>query len=165
MVDDPDAAVPVGSIGVRPAARERYFLILHRNAEKCRPWHFSARPGAVHARAGLQESSPACSIPAGASCPGRQAPNESALAYRGTRLPLQLTEELPAESLGHRNTYFRAHYDAQDRMLCCEKLVYGEVELSHHYEYDAAGRLHRAVITVGDDEPRTLDLPPHGAVP
>lgn len=87
------------------------------------------------------------------------------LTYRGTRLPLQLTEELPAESLGHRNTYFRAHYDAQDRMLWCEKLVYGEVELSHHYEYDAAGRLHRAVITAGDDEPRTLHLPPHRAMP
>lgn len=87
------------------------------------------------------------------------------LTYRGARLPLQLTEELLAESLGHRNTYFRAHYDAQDRMLCCEKLVYGEVELSHRYEYDAAGRLHCAVITVGDEEPRTLYLPPHRAVP
>jgi hypothetical protein len=76
------------------------------------------------------------------------------LTYRGARLPLQLTEELLAESLGHRNTYFRAHYDAQDRMLCCEKLVYGEVELSHC-----------AVITVGDEEPRTLYLPPHRAVP
>lgn len=86
------------------------------------------------------------------------------LTYRGTRLPLQLTEELPVEALGHRNTYFRARYDAQDRLLCCEKLVYGEVELSHCYEYDAAGRLYCAVITVGDDEPRTLYLPPRQAV-
>lgn len=86
------------------------------------------------------------------------------LTYRGTRLPLQLTEELPAEALGHRNTYFRARYDAQDRLLCCEKLVYGEVEMSHRYEYDADGWLCRAVISVGDDEPRTLH-PPRRATP
>ncbi len=80
------------------------------------------------------------------------------LTYRSTRLPLQLTEELPADSLTHRNTYFRARYDAQDRLVGCDKLVYGEVELSHRYEYDAAGGLCRAVIAVGDEEPRTLHL-------
>ena len=112
MVTDPDATAPVGSPGVPPAARERYFL-----------------------------------------------------TYRGTRLPLQLSGELPVEALGHRNTYFRAQYDAEDRMLRCEKRVYGEVELSHQYEYDAAGRLHCAVITVADDAPRTLHLAPRQAVP
>ena len=108
MVTDTDATAPVGSPGVPPAARERYFL-----------------------------------------------------TYRGTRLPLQLTGELPVEALGHRNTYFRAQYDAEDRMLRCEKRVSGEVELSHQYEYDAAGRLRCAVITVADDAPRTLYLAPH----
>jgi hypothetical protein len=39
-----------------------------RNAENCLPWHFSARLGAVHAGAGE-------------SCPGREAPNKSALPY------------------------------------------------------------------------------------
>ncbi|MFZ5491782.1 MAG: DUF6156 family protein [Pseudomonadota bacterium] len=80
------------------------------------------------------------------------------LTYRGTRLPLQLTEELSADALGHRNTYFRARYDAQDRLISCEKLVYGEIEMSHRYEYGADGWLCRAVIEVGDDDPRTLHL-------
>ena len=100
-----------------------------------------------------------------AAATGAAARERYFLTYRGTRLPLQLTEELTADALGHRNTYFRARYDAEDRMLGCEKLVYGEVELSHCYEYDAAGRLHCAVITVGDDEPRTLHLAPRQAVP
>lgn len=100
-----------------------------------------------------------------AAATGAAARERYFLTYRGTRLPLQLTEELTADALGHRNTYFRARYDAEDRMVCCEKLVYGEVELSHRYEYDAAGRLHCAVITVGDDEPRTLHLAPRQAVP
>lgn len=30
--------------------------------------------------------------------------------------------------------------------------------MSHSYEYDAAGRLCRAIITVGDEEPQTLCL-------
>jgi hypothetical protein len=49
---------------------------LRLRKRKCLPWHFSARHGAVHARAGLRESSTACSIHAGASCPGREAPNK-----------------------------------------------------------------------------------------
>ncbi|MCC6296476.1 MAG: hypothetical protein IT469_07215 [Pseudomonadales bacterium] len=80
------------------------------------------------------------------------------LTYRGTRLPLQLTQELPTGALRHRNTYIRARYDGLDRLIRCEKLVYGEVEMIHAYEYDPAGRLCRAIITVGDEEPRTLYL-------
>ena len=87
------------------------------------------------------------------------------LTYRSTWLPLQLTEELPAGALRHRNTYFRARYDALDRLILCEKLVYGEVEMRHCYEYDAAGRLCRAVITVGDEEPQTPHLEPPRPVP
>jgi len=83
------------------------------------------------------------------------------LTYRGTRLPLQLTEELRAGALRHRNTCFRARHDALDRLIRCEKLVYGEVEMSHSYEYDAVGRLCRAVITVGDEDPQTLYPNPH----
>jgi len=99
----------------------------------------------------LQETGPMTSEP-----DGRE---RYFLTYRcGTRLPLQLTEELPAGALRHRNTYFRARYDALDRLIRCEKLVYGEVEMSHSYEYDAAGRLCRAIITVGDEEPQTLCL-------
>lgn len=78
------------------------------------------------------------------------------LTYRGMKLPLQLTEELGAEALGHRNTYFRARYDGEDRMISCDKLVYGEIEMSHRYEYDAGDRLRSAAITIGDEEPQLM---------
>jgi hypothetical protein len=74
-------------LGQLHANEERFWVqvvftrLVYGNAEKCLPWHFSARLGAVHARAGLHESSTSCSIHAGASCPGRQAPNKSALPY------------------------------------------------------------------------------------
>ena len=46
------------------------------------------------------------------------------LTYRGVTLPLTLTEELAPDALRNRNTYFRAAYDAADRMIWLEKLVY-----------------------------------------
>ncbi|WP_211317564.1 DUF6156 family protein [Sphaerotilus hippei] len=82
------------------------------------------------------------------------------LTYRGVRLPLQLTEELAPEALRHRNTWFRALYDAQGRMQRCEKHVYGAIELLHEYRWTADGRLHEAVITEGDEAPRALILTP-----
>jgi hypothetical protein len=39
------------------------------------------------------------------------------LTYRGVKLPLCLTEELPADALRHRNTYFQAAYDEAGQML------------------------------------------------
>jgi len=76
--------------------------------------------------------------------------------YRGVSLPLTLTEELEPAALGNRGTFFRASYDAGGRMVRCEKVVYGEVELEHVYEYDALGRLRRATVTAAGDEPRVL---------
>lgn len=63
------------------------------------------------------------------------------LTYRGVKLPLCLTEELPADALQHRNTYFRAAFDDQGRLAWLEKLVYGEVEMRH--EIRPAWRLGR----------------------
>lgn len=80
------------------------------------------------------------------------------LTYRGVKLPLQLTEELAADALRHRNTYFRAAYDAAGRPLRIEKLVYGEVELRHDYDWSTDGRLRGATIAVGDEEPQRLRL-------
>ncbi|MGK3993551.1 DUF6156 family protein [Sorangium sp. So ce1024] len=82
------------------------------------------------------------------------------LTYRGMGLPLSLGEELDAASVENRGTYFRARYDAHSRMVRCEKLVYGEVELEHVYEYDTEGRLTRAVLTTAGDEPRVLTFDP-----
>ncbi|WP_028998614.1 DUF6156 family protein [Azohydromonas australica] len=79
------------------------------------------------------------------------------LTYSGVKLPLQLSQQLDTASLRHRNTYFRAEYDAQGRMCRCDKMVYGEVEMRHDYRYDAGGALCEAVITsVHEDEPQVL---------
>jgi hypothetical protein len=81
------------------------------------------------------------------------------LTYSGVKLPLQLSQELDAASLRHRNTYFRAEYDAQGRMRRCDKMVYGELEMRHDYRYDEAGVLCEAVITsVHEDEPQVLSF-------
>ncbi len=42
-------------------------------------------------------------------------------------------------------------YDAEGRVATCEKLVYGEVELSHLYAYRADGTLRHARIEFGDE--------------
>ncbi|HEY6880051.1 MAG TPA: DUF6156 family protein [Polyangiales bacterium] len=81
------------------------------------------------------------------------------LTYRGIRLPLALCEELEPSSARHRGTYYRGHYDADGRMVRCEKLVYGEVELLHEYAYDGSGRLCQATVTTAGDEPQTLTFP------
>lgn len=78
------------------------------------------------------------------------------LTYRGVSLPLQLAEELEAGALAHRNTYFRAAYDGDGRMTRCEKLVYGEVEMLHEYEWGHDGQLAKATVTVGDEEPQVM---------
>jgi hypothetical protein len=81
------------------------------------------------------------------------------LSYTGVTLPLKLTGELQAADLRNRNTWFEAGYDAEGRVQSIVKQVYGEVEMSHRYEYDASGVLLRATITSDDDDeaPRVVD--------
>jgi hypothetical protein len=74
------------------------------------------------------------------------------LTYSGVKLPLNLVSPLAADALGNRNTYIRASYDAADRLISCEKIVYGEVELRHDYQYGAQGHLARALIDMGGEE-------------
>lgn len=78
------------------------------------------------------------------------------LTYSGVSLPLNLVSPLAATDLENRNTYFRARYDESDRLLVCEKIVYGEVELRHAYEYRAEGGLARALVALGDEETEVL---------
>jgi hypothetical protein len=73
------------------------------------------------------------------------------LTYSGVRLPLNLVRPLEPTELENRNTYFRAAYDPAGRIALCEKLVYGEVELSHAYAYRADGSLAHARIELGDE--------------
>jgi hypothetical protein len=68
------------------------------------------------------------------------------VSYTGVKLPLRLINPLTIADLSNRNTFIRASFDAQDRLLNFEKMVYGEVEMWHRYEYDAEGVLRRAEI-------------------
>ena len=83
------------------------------------------------------------------------------LTYRGVRLPLKLAEELSAEDVRNRNTYFAARYDATGRLTEIDKCVYGETEMTHRYTWDeASGQLAQAVIQVGEEDPQVLNLLP-----
>jgi len=75
------------------------------------------------------------------------------LSYSGVRLPLRLVGPLAESELSNRNTYIRAQYDDADRLIACEKLVYGEVELTHRYRYryHANGVLQSAEIVIGGE--------------
>jgi len=80
------------------------------------------------------------------------------LTYRGVTLPLTLTEELSPDALRNRNTYFRAAYDAEDRMLWLEEIVQGEVELRHDYHWGADGMLRSAIVRTPDEAPQLLQF-------
>ncbi len=70
------------------------------------------------------------------------------VTYSGVKLPLRLVSPLQEADLENRNTYVRARFDDQDRLIAVEKLVYGEVELVHRYEYDQQGAMKAAHITM-----------------
>lgn len=80
------------------------------------------------------------------------------LTYSGVTLPLRLTEELTPDTLRNRNTYFQAAYDSAGHMLWLEKMVYGEVEMRHDYEWSAAGHLRKAIIRTDDEEPQVREF-------
>lgn len=81
------------------------------------------------------------------------------LTYRGVKLPLQFTEELQPDALRNRNTWFQVDYDKAGRIVRAEKKVYGETEMSHEYSWSADGRLLRACIVIGDEEPQVVNFP------
>ncbi len=73
------------------------------------------------------------------------------VSYSGVKLPLKLVNEIDHASLHNRNTYYRGYFDSQEKMLCCQKVVYGEVESEHVYAYYDNGILKHAQIKEGDD--------------
>ena len=77
------------------------------------------------------------------------------VSYSGIKLPLKLVTEISSEGLHNRNTYYRGYFDEQGKMLCCQKVVYGEVETEHHYQYHQNGALKHAQISE-DDEVRDV---------
>jgi hypothetical protein len=80
------------------------------------------------------------------------------VSYSGIKLPLKLVNEITEQSLHNRNTYFCGHFDSDDKLLRCQKIVYGEVESEHVYTYYANSALKLAQITE-DDETRELHFP------
>lgn len=78
------------------------------------------------------------------------------VSYSGVKLPFNLVNPISAEALSHRNTYIRAYFDKAGILSGFDKVVYGEVELSHRYQYDDNGVLRRAEIVMLDEEPAEL---------
>ncbi len=78
------------------------------------------------------------------------------VSYTGVKLPFKLVNPIPADGLAHRNTFIRAYYDGTGALSGFDKVVYGEVELSHRYEYRDDGALKRAEIVMVDEEPANL---------
>lgn len=74
------------------------------------------------------------------------------VSYSGVKLPLKLVNEMQGSDRANRNTFFCGFYDDQQRLMRCEKRVYGEIELLHIYSYDDNGVLRRAEITDMDGE-------------
>ena len=83
--------------------------------------------------------------------------------YSGVKLPFKLVSELTDADLRNRNTFFRGYFDSDDRLLGFDKLVYGEIELAHRYEYDAAGTLRHAEITDVDGDVTELSFDASGS--
>jgi len=80
------------------------------------------------------------------------------VTYSGVKLPFRLVDPIAAEALSNRNTFIRAYFDGQDLLIGFDKMVYGEIELSHRYAYHGNGALKRAEIIMLEDDPIVLDF-------
>jgi Family of unknown function (DUF6156) len=74
------------------------------------------------------------------------------VSYSGVKLPFNLVNAIAAEALSNRNTFIRAYFDKAGMLTGFDKVVYGEVELAHRYEYHDNGALSRAEITMLDED-------------
>ena len=76
--------------------------------------------------------------------------------YSGVKLPLNLITPLADDDLARRMTYFRGYYDDRSRLVALEKVVYGEIEFEHRYQYHEDGRIKCAEVCEQDEEPRLM---------
>ena len=74
------------------------------------------------------------------------------VSYSGVKLPLNLVSSIAAEALSNRNTFIRAYFDKAGLLTGFDKVVYGDVELAHRYEYHGNGALSLAEITMLDED-------------
>lgn len=84
------------------------------------------------------------------------------VTYAGVQLPFRLVDPIDETALSNRNTFIRAEFDGPDVLIGFDKVVYGEIELSHRYEYHANGALRRAEIAMLDEEAVVLDFDDSG---
>jgi hypothetical protein len=84
-------------------------------------------------------------------------------SYSGVKLPFNLVNAIAAEALSNRNTFIRAYFDQAGMLSGFDKVVYGEVELSHRYQYHGNGQLRRAEIVMLDEEPAALNFDEAGS--
>ena len=85
-------------------------------------------------------------------------------SYSGVKLPLKLLGAIEPDGLANRNTYIKACYDNAGQLVQFEKLVYGDVELTHRYEYRADGTLARAAIAIPDEDTVLVEFDEEGIV-
>lgn len=78
------------------------------------------------------------------------------ISYTGVQLPLKLVNKLDRKGVDKRITYFTGYYDDNECLKIIEKVVYGEIEFSHHYEYGEDGILIKAIMIENDELPRSL---------
>ena len=78
------------------------------------------------------------------------------VTYTGVKLPFKLVNELQADEVKNRNTYFCGYFDAQERITGFDKFAYGEIELAHRYSYHDNGKLRTAEITDIDGDTTML---------
>lgn len=76
------------------------------------------------------------------------------VTYSGIRPPVRMVEPIDEAAMDHRNTFVRAVFDAADRLVRFDKMVYGASELTHVYVWGADGRLASAEITAGEETVR-----------
>ncbi len=82
--------------------------------------------------------------------------------YTGVKLPFNLVNAIDTEALTNRNTFIRAYFDTDGALTGFDKIVYGEVELAHRYQYHGNGTLSRAEITMLDEDTLVLQFDEKG---
>jgi hypothetical protein len=80
------------------------------------------------------------------------------VSYSGVKLPLKLITPLDDDSLDRRITFFRGYYNTQEQLVAVEKVVYGEIEFEHRYDYYPDGRLKSAELREPEEAPRVLSF-------
>lgn len=74
------------------------------------------------------------------------------------QIALQSCESHRRRSTSNRNTFIRAYFNTSGALTSFEKVVYGEVELAHRYEYYDNGILKCAVITMLEEDPVVMSF-------